>query len=331
MATIEKRSQGQFRARIRRRGQPEQTRTFPTRALAEAWARSIETRVDAGEVLLTREAARTTLAEALDRYDREITPAKRGARQEVRRIEAWKARSIALKPMAAIRGADVAAFRDDRLRQVGPNTVRLELALLSHVYKIARTEWGMEGLANPCDSVRKPKAGQPRTRRLLAGELDRIMAHASPVLQAAITLAIETAMRRGELAATRREHVKGRTLHVPATKNGDPRAVPLSLAALAAIDAMPLRMDGYLLGWPGTVRDDLTHGFGEACKAAGVVGLRFHDLRREAISRLFEKGLTIAEVREVSGHKTLSQLATYTRGNVERLVAKLDMPAMQAA
>jgi integrase len=60
-------------------------------------------------------------------------------------------------------------------------------------------------------------------------------------------------------------------------------------------------------------------------------GLRFHDLRREAISRLFEKGLTIAEVREISGHKTLSQLATYTRGDVERLPAKLDRPETLAA
>lgn len=89
MATIERRAPGQFRARIRRDGYPPRTR-----ALAEAWAREIESKIDTGEPVLSAEAARTTLREALDRYEREITPSKRGARQERRRIARWRAHPL---------------------------------------------------------------------------------------------------------------------------------------------------------------------------------------------------------------------------------------------
>lgn len=333
MATIDRRGQGQFRARIRRPGAPALTRTFPTKALAEAWARSIETSLDAGDVVLSPEAQRTTLAEAFERYGKEVSQAKRGAAQELRRIRAWIGRPLAKKPLAAIRGADVARFRDERLAQVGPDSVRLELALLSHVFKIARTEWGMEGLGNPCEHVRKPKPGQARDRRLAPDEAMRLLKASPPLLQCAITLALETAMRRSELAGMRWELVdlRARLLKIPVTKNGNARTVPLSAAAVAALEALPRRMDGYVLGWPATVRDDLTHAFGGACKATGIAGLRFHDLRHEAISRLFERGWSVAEVAAVSGHSTWSQLRRYTQLRPEHLVAKLDRPTMLAA
>lgn len=356
MASIERRGPGQFRVRIRRKGHPTLVRTFTTRALAAAWAREAEGRMERGESYITPEAQRTTLCEALDRYQREITPQKDGADQERRRIDAWKRHPLAQRFLHMIRGVDMADYRDARLAgvefsrfvadraahrlpvhgpgdpaPVGPDTVRLEIAVISNLYNVARREWGMEGLANPCDGVRRPKPQRPRARRVVGDELERILRHCNPVLAAAVTLAVETAMRRGELAAARREHIQGRMLILPKTKNGDERAVPLTQAALKAIASLPLRLDGYLLGWPATVRDDLTHGFRAACRAAGVEDLRFHDLRREAISRLFERGLTIAEVREISGHRTLSQLATYTKGDVQRLLAKLDPPAALAA
>lgn len=337
MATIERRAPGQFRARIRRDGYPSRTRTFPTRALAEAWARDIESKIDAGEPVLGAEAARTTLGEALDRYQREITPGKRGARQERRRIACWRLHPLACRAMTALRGADLADYRDARLagvefgrfvaaraagetpthqagdpRPVGADTVRLELAILGNLYRIAATEWRMEGLINPARSVRKPAPGRARDRRLAGDEEARILAASAPVFRGAVILAMETAMRRGELAALRWADVDlaRAVARIREAKNGEPRDVPLSPRALDALRALPRRLDGLVVG---LAPDGLTQAWARACETAGIVGLRLHDVRHEAISRLFERGWSVAEVAAVSGHKTWTQLRRYTQ------------------
>lgn len=347
MATIERRGPGQFRARIRRDGHPARTRTFPTRAQAEAWARDIESKIDTGEPVLSAEAARTTLHEALDRYEREITPGKRGARQERRRIAAWRRHPLARRFLPMLRGADLADYRDARLagvdferflqaraageipvhgaddpKPVGADTVRLELAIIGNLYRIAATEWRMEGLVNPAKAVRKPPPGRARDRRLAGDEEARILAAAAPVFRQAIVIALETAMRRGEIAALRWSDVDlaRAVARVREAKNGEPRDVPLSPRALEALRALPRRLDGLVVGLTG---DGLTQAWARVCAAAGVAGMRFHDLRHEAISRLFERGWSVAEVAAVSGHKTWTQLRRYTQLRAEALARKL--------
>lgn len=347
MATIERRGPGQFRATIRRKGHDPLRRTFPTRALAETWAREIESKIDAGDDVLSAEAARTTLHEALDRYAREISPAKRGARQELRRIEAWKKPPLAKRFLPQLRSVDLANYRDARLagvaferfvaaraagedpvhgkddpRPVGNDTVRLELAVISNLYKIAVAEWSFTGLTSPVKAVRKPRAGKGRDRRLVGDEETRILEQCAPVFRQAVVVAIETAMRRGELAALRWADVdlERRVALLRETKNGEARRVPLSPAALDALRALPRRLDGRVIG---LTADGLTQAWERACRAAGARGLRFHDLRHEAISRLFERGWSVAEVAAVSGHKTWTQLRRYTQLKAEHLAAKL--------
>lgn len=325
MASIEKRGKHQFRVKVRRDGYETRTATFTTRAAAEAWAREIEGQIDKGFLLDTGEADNTTLGEALERYRREVTSAKRGAIQERRRIDAWKAHPLAQRTLQRLRGADLAAYRDERIAAGrSGNTVRLELAIISHLYRIARTEWGMEALRNPVEAIRKPRPSRARDRRLQDGELERLTASPSP-LREAVILAVETAIRRGELAAIRREHIdrKRRVLLVPESKTGRPREIPLTAAALAAIDALPTRLDGWIFGPPKPFADWLSHAFIKRCKAAGITGLHFHDLRRESISRLFERGLSITEVQAISGHMTLQMLTVYTKHKAEHLAAKL--------
>lgn len=359
MATIEKRAKGQYRVKIRRKGYPERAATFTTRADAESWARDIEGKIDKGEHIDTGEAARATLADALARYMREETTKKRGAHQERVRILAWLRDPLARRPLSRIRGGDLADYRDARLlgvtvdaltgcredssdpltlkpsrRRVGGNTVRLELAVISHLYTVAREEWGMEGLANPVLAVRKPKLPKGRDRRLrladkAAGrqaEEKLLLKHADPIMRSVITLAIETAMRRGEIASLERSQIDRRKMiaRLEITKNGDGRDVPLSKRALDAIDALPVRLDGYLLGESAAnVASWISHEFEDVCDAAGISDLTFHDLRHEAISRLFEHGFRIEEVRAISGHKTLQMLMRYTHLRGEDLAKRL--------
>ena len=130
-------------------------------------------------------------------------------------------------------------------------------------------------------------------------------------------------MRRGEIAAMRWEHLdrQARVLLIPETKTGTPRRVPLSMAALAVLDALPRRLDGQV--W-AMRPDSISQAFERVCKAAGIEGLTFHDLRHEATSRLFEKGLNPMEVAAITGHKTLQMLKRYTHLRAEELVRKLD-------
>ncbi|MHB8455654.1 MAG: tyrosine-type recombinase/integrase [Acidiferrobacterales bacterium] len=313
-----------WQAHIRRRGYQAQVRTFDTKAEAQAWAATIESEIARSVFVSRAEAERTTLDEALERYEAEITPRKKSIAERgfVRR---WRAYPLAQRTLASIRGKDIADYiRTREADGVGGNTVRLELALLSHLFNTARTAWGMESLTNPVGLVKgqRPKLPRGRDRRLTGDEeaqlLEAARVYASEI-GAIIRFAVETAMRRGEIAAMRREHVdrKVRVLLVPETKTGTPRRVPLSSRALAVLDALPRKIDGRI--W--SMRpDSITQSFERVCAIAGIEELTFHDLRHEATSRLFEKGLNPMQVAAITGHKTLQMLKRYTHLRAEDLV-----------
>jgi integrase len=322
MARFRKRS-GSWTAEIRRKGYAPIARTFDTKAEAERWASTVEGKMLSGRYVDTREAEATTLREALARYGREVTPGKKGAAREAKRLRMWSADPLSSRSLASLRGSDFAAWRDARLAGgAKSNTVRLDLALVSHLFTIAVKEWCLP-LENPLAKIRKPPAGLGRDVRLPAHAESRVIAEAvaiSAELPAWIILAIETGMRRGEMESARREWISGPVLKLPTTKNGTARDVPLSSRALAAIAALPVRMDGRLLGLSGEWVGRL---FARVAEAAGCPEVRFHDLRHEATSRFFERGLNPMEVAAITGHKTLAMLKRYTHLKAEDLARRL--------
>ncbi len=180
MAYIRKRLDA-WEVLINKKGYPRKSRTFATKADAEKWARQVESEMDQGHFIFLKEAEGTTLEEALERYQREVIPGKKGAVQESMRIRIWKRTPLPKRSIASIQGKDIAAYRDARLKEVAANTVRQELAVLSHVFTIAVKEWGMAGLVNPVQQIRAPKMPPGRDRRLLPGELDRLLHHATTI------------------------------------------------------------------------------------------------------------------------------------------------------
>lgn len=199
----------------------------------------------------------------------------------------------------------------------------------------------MGGLVNPVSQIRKPKLPQGRDRRLLPGELDRIIsASESPVLSNIVQFALETAMRRSEIAGMTWDQVdlKKRTVTLLETKNGEKRIVPLSTEAVRILANLPRRIDGNV--W-GMASDSITQAFIRAvdrarktyekeCEGKGekpdpgfLANLTFHDLRHEATSRFFEKGFNVMEVAAITGHKTLQMLKRYTHLKAEDLAEKL--------
>ena len=323
MAYIEKRGES-WRAQIRRKGYPTISATFDRKSDAERWASEVEGDMSRSRFVDIREAEQTTVADALKRYRCEVTDYKKGARQENIRIDRWLEDPLANKSLAALKSSDLAAWRDARLKEgKAASTIRLNLAIISHLYTVASKEWGIQGILNPCTNLRMPSPSKSRDRRPTTAELIRIKEEAVKYhreLPTIIDLAVETAMRRSELVLLRRDQIRGKVAYLEDTKNGDRRMVPLSQKARDLIAALPPRIDGRLFAiTPGLV----SNYFPKSCADAGITGLTFHDMRHEATSRLFERGLSMMEVASITGHKTLGMLKRYTHLCPDALADKL--------
>lgn len=315
-----------YRAQIRLRGFPHVSKTFTRKTDAKHWLQATEAAIRGGTAV-SMEAGRTTLIEALDRYLREVTPRKKGARREEDRISLWKRHPLALRFLSHLRGSDFAKYRDER-RQQGraDNTIRLDLALVSHLYVVASKEWGMEGLRNPIANITMPGGSNKRERRLNPDEetalLEELVRRGS-YMQPLASLAIETAMRQGELLALTWTDIdlQKQVAKLRDTKNSEPRDVPLSQRAVAILKGMPRQISDASPVFP-LKKSDVIHTFHDACKTAGIVDFRFHDLRHEAVSRICDK-LPMHEAMRVTGHKTPAMLMRYYHPKAEDLARKL--------
>jgi integrase len=151
----------------------------------------------------------------------------------------------------------------------------------------------------------------------------------TPLLKQLVILAIETGMRRGELLGLQWEHVQfaKRIVHLPLTKNGESRDVPLSRRATDTLAALSKnRQPNADLVFPMS-GNSVRLAFEHLRARAKMSNFHFHDLRHEAITRLFERGLNIAEVSAISGHKELKMLQRYTHLRAIDLVSRLGYPA----
>ncbi|MBU2738870.1 site-specific integrase [Acidithiobacillus concretivorus] len=316
-----------YQVQVQRKGYPSQTKTFRSKADAQAWATIVESEMQRGVWRDRSESENTTLMEAFDRYAEEIIPSKKSGNREMGFLHQWQTRPIAKMFLASIRGKDVAAaMRNMESEGKSPNTIRLHLVLLSHLFTIARKEWGMESLNNPVELVRKPKLPRGRDRRLVGDEETRLLDACqtiSPELASIVGIAIETAMRQGEIMGMtwNKVDLKRQTVTLEDTKNGEKRIVPLTTKATQILRDLPRNLDGKV--WTYT-DDGMRTSYKRACKRAGIKGLTFHDLRHEATSRLFEKGLALMQVSAITGHKNMQMLKRYNHLKPEDLVKLLN-------
>lgn len=326
MASIRQRD-NRWQARVARHGYPTATQTFSSKADAERWARSVEVEMDRGSFISLTEAQRTTLGDIICRYMREVTPTMKSASEDSFRLKALIRRDICRLSLANLSASKIAAFRDERLKEVSPGTVIRELAYLSAIINHARREWGIN-ISNPVQLVRKPATPQGRSRALTPEERTRLMValephgRRSPWIKPLVLLALETAMRRGELLALRWEHVNlaRRTAYLPDTKNGQARTVPLSSAAICILERLPPSPDGQVF----PIRaNSAAAAFMRAVKRAGLEDFRFHDLRHIAVSCLAKKLPNLIELASVTGHKSLAVLKRYYHPDAHELAKKL--------
>lgn len=328
MATIRKRN-GKYQVQVRVQGSAPVSKTFTRLDDAKAWARLTE--VEAEQIGLPadpRALARSTVAQLLERYRDEVISKKRGAEYETIMVNAMLRYPWAKRSLAHIDAATFAEHRDTRLRTVLPCTVKRELAMLQHAFDIAIKEWSIPLRANPLKSVSKPGGTNKRDRRIQKGELAPLFRAAKQCkgdgMRALILLAIETAMRQGELLAAKWSHIDlaARRWLIPLTKNGESRTIPLTRRCVRTLRILR-KAAGTADRIFDLTREAVKCSWRRIVKRSRIEDLNFHDLRHEAISRFFERGLSIPEVSLISGHKDPRMLFRYTHMTAAHVLAKL--------
>lgn len=365
MATIIETPSGKWKAVIRKQGWPTASKTFRIKRDAVDWARRVEDEMVQGVYIDRAQSARLTFDKAVSRYPSEVVPTKKPATQHTDRYCAEHLRAYFGKySLAAISPDLVADYRDKRLatpvqridsagkpkplldpvtgkpRTISANTVRLELALLSHLFNTALREWRLGLVRNPVSGIRKPSPGEGRDRRLSDSEEAKLRAaitgYSNPMLGWIFEIALETGMRSGEITGLRMRQVdvRRRVVRLADTKNDSARTVPLSRRATEAFKLAlgnPLRPEGCDLVFFGESGRDgrrrpytFNKAWSEVKKSLGLGDLHFHDLRHEAVSRFVEAGFSDQVVSAISGHKSPQMLKRYTHLRAEDFVEKLD-------
>ena len=342
MATIQRRKwkkKTSYVALVRRKGFKTVVKSFRTKSEAKKWGRAIERELDLGNYNDFSEAQRLTLADLFTRYLREDKHKKiKSWRMHEFRIGILLKDTISDTNLLRLSSKHLSEFKDRKRKEIGPSTWNKYLSLISVVIDTARRDWGIYLPNNPVHSGVRDKEPRPRDRTLVDDEYERLLQACDQMkqvrfrrgdtaihlyLKSMIIFSVETAIRQGELLAMRYDQFNfdKRTLHIPETKNGEPRTIPLSTKAIKVIQSVPRRLDGKV--FPLTC-DSLKAWFKVARREAKLKDFRWHDLRRYACSLLFEKGLSVPELQLVSGHKDPRVLLnTYTKLSAENIAKKL--------
>jgi integrase len=341
MATIEKRTTSQnqtsYRAKVRVKGFPQQSATFPKYADANRWAQLTEAAIREGKHFKHAEAKRHTLAELIDRYQKSVLPHKPKLLADQTRQLNWFKAEAGNYALADITPALLTQYRDKLLEDREPATVNRYFSALSSAFTTAVNEWQWLE-SSPVSKVKKPKEPRGRVRYLTDEERERLLEackeSASRPLYLCVVLALATGMRRSELMnlGWRDVNVKDGYLILHETKNGDRRRVYLKGAVLNLLrgHAKVRRLDTDLLFPSPNNKDEpinLRKAFDTALREAEIDDFRWHDLRHCTASYLAMNGATLMEIAEVLGHKTLQMVKRYahlSEGHVSEVVAAMN-------
>jgi integrase len=250
------------------------------------------------------------------------------------------------KRLSDISPIDIERFKLDRRKSTtrtgrprSLSTINRELALLRHVFTLALRDGLIR--SHPMKGKVKLYREDNKVERYLTDEEEaRLVAacvgryeHLRPI----IITALYTGMRRGEIFNLKWSDVNfnANLIHVRQSKSGRPRSIHMTPNVRTEIEKLlPLRAETeYVLGNPhtGQARTDLKHGFTAVCKAAGIEGLRFHDLRHTFATRLAQYSGNIVDVAHVLGHAQVSTTMRYAHAIPDRVAEAMNRLAQPKA
>ncbi len=325
MGTIIKHGDG-WRAVIRKKGHPTKTKVFTKQALAKVWVKDIEHAMEKRELT----SSHVSIPDLIDRYLREIEPLKPGEEQNRKNYRTLE-RNVKGMTLEDLNAAGLLDWVQKKRSGASKATISMDLTMMTAVLRTAEAFWA---ITVPWREMQKGRLAlrrlgmvgksQERSRRPEGDELDRIKAKLRSTLPMVdlIDFACDTAMRSAEVTRLRWSDLneEKRTILIrdrkhPNQKIGNDQVVPLLGASFEIIMRQP-KVDDLI--FPVNSKSVET-AFQRARRAAGIVGLRYHDLRHHGISKLFEQGYAIQEVAMVSGHRDWNQLRRYTNLKPESL------------
>ena len=328
MATMRKRGD-KWRVEIYKNG-IRKSKTCKTKAEATQWALEEEKKLELQEQGLQPE---TVLSDVVERYLKEITPTKRGIRHETLRLNKFARHPICNKFIGDVTRKDFELWIAEREKEVSGESIRRELSTIRNIFNVAAERWNYIE-KNPMIGLVLPKGSEPRTQRYSDDEIERILfvSGYNNTLKtirarsgAAMLFAIETAMRAGEICGLTWDNVNldKRTAYLPMTKNGTSRTVPLTRNAVAILERLKREIGNTGLCFQLDTRS-LDAAFRKIKKMSMCDHLRFHDTRREALTRLAKK-VDVMTLAKISGHKDIRILQNvYYAPNMEEVAELLD-------
>lgn len=327
-------------------GVPQLIKTFTRKEDAEAWGRKTESEIERGAWRDVGGADRMTFGQALAKYSAEESAEHRGGDPEQSHIRTISSDQLTERTLVRITRGDIRAMLG-RWEKAGYAiaTINRRLGIVHAMFEVARDSWGMASLENPAANLGLEGAVQ-RERRVSQVEIVTCLkASRSIALRAAAIVAVETAMRRGELCAITWSMIdldKGvARLRKEITKSGRARDVPLSPVAISTLrDLRPKGAAPEDLVLKGLKPHSLTQAlirasrrgrekYLEHCETSGravdpefLVDLHFHDLRHEAISRLATI-FSLHELMKIVGHSSSTMLQRYYHPRAEDFALRL--------
>ena len=296
------------------------SKTFTLKIDAIRWAKETEIKLQQSS-FVNYGSNKTKLSELLDKYENEVVPTLKSHKSDRCRIKAIKPilGSLMLSELSPVL---LAEYRNKRLENLSPQSVKHELSMINRTLLKATEEWGYS-FPNGIPKAKYPALPTGRDRRLTKDEEERLLSYCDPYLIDIIKVLQNTAMRIGELVKLTKDDInfEKRLAVLSDTKNGDDRLVPLNSTAISSLTSIIQQSkDTRLLSLRYSC---ISHRFTSACRKSGIEDYRLHDLRHEAISRLFERGFSIMEVSTISGHRSLASLKRYTHINPTSLLDRM--------
>lgn len=338
MATISerKRANGSIahfaQIRVYRHGRVAHTesRTFERRSDAKAWAIRRESELaKVGSDFSHLKQRGKTLGDAIDRYIAESH--KEIGRTKAQVLRSIKSYEIADLPCQSITSVEIVSFAQELLPERSPATVGNYISHLASIFAIAEPAWGMPLAADQmkaaqavCTRLGLTGKAASRDRRPSIEEIDALMDHfgriiaarpSSIPMQQIVIFALFSTRRQDEIMRLRWDdldvggsRVLVRDMKHPGDKLGNDIWCDLPSPALVVVRSMP-KTDERIFPFNSS---SVGAAFTRATRSLGLVDLKFHDLRHEGVSRLFETGLTIPQAASVSGHRSWQSLQRYS-------------------
>jgi len=323
MGSIRKRNH-QWNAQVRIKGWQQLSRTFKTKQQAQEWIQETELAIRSKDTGIS-ERPNLKLSEACEIYGRTISANHKGKVVELNRLARYSSSPIGGLALNRIQRHHIHSYFEMRSQQVSSPTLRREFLLLKRVLTVAIEQWNAPLTEHPMRYLPTPPNATNRTRRISKPEWEELCKVAyqqrNLTIPAVIEFAYETGMRRSEILRLTPNDIDLdlQMAHLDDTKNGTPRSVPLSLKAnLIVKQQLQQNHREFVFNISATA---LQQAWRRIINKTSISDLRFHDLRHEAISRFFEMGMSIAEVRCISGHKDVRQLFNYTHIQADRIVS----------